>query len=369
MRFLVFALATTLANPAVAAEATDLPNELAGTADLTYGGFAEWGALEENGVNIGQRRVLRNDLYWNIEFAPLEGVALTLGIDQTAGLKYGYPNARAMLFEPVEGGGTYLLSNEEVPYSTNAGGINGVWVGAAFVPFSESYARGQKSTWRLDIAFRTGAKNKNLWIPKNGKRGSAPGGTALKAVGAVSQDMGTGNPWARIELIRENKFVGDLVDANGDTSARAVTIQPASHLEVTAGVEVVGYDDGEDTRAAVDFWLGFGYRTWEDVSTGVYLPNTLDAGAAIPMTSGDQTFVRAGIHVDYHVNEHVRARTGPDFRFHTPFIPEHAYAVVTAPRHIGVGWMFRIEGAVQAETKETLSAVGEAIEEGVETIE
>ena len=370
LRPLLLPLLATLASPAIAAEATDMPLELQGSADLTYGGFAEFGALEEDGVNIGQRRILRNDLYWNIEFAPIDGIALTLGIDQTAGLAFNYPNARGMLFEPVEGGGTYLLSEEEVPAKVTAGGINGVWIGAAFAPFSERYDRGHKTTWRLDIGFRTASPNRNLWVAKNGKRGSAPGGTALKAAGAVSQDMGTGNPWASFELIRENKFTADLVDESGETWARAVSLQPASSMTIKGGVEVVAYDDpAQSTRFAVDFFLGFGYRTWEDISSGVYLPNVLDAGKGIPMTAGDQTFMLAGIHADYHINEYVRARTGPDFRFHTPFVPEHAYAVTTRGAHIGVGWMFRIEGMAQAQTQSAVSAVEDAIEEGVELIE
>lgn len=352
-----------LSSSAVASEATDLPRPLEGTADLTYDGFAEFGALEEAGVNIGQRRVLKNDLYWNVEFAPIDGIALTLGIDQTLGLRYSYPNARPMMFEPVEGGGTYLLSEEEVADETHGAGLNGVWIGAAFSPYNERFSRGQKSTWRLDVGFRTGSPSKNLWVAKNGKRGAAPGGSALRVAGAASQDMGTGNPWARIELIKENKFTADLVDEDGTTWAKNATLKPASQLEFAAGVEVVAMEDKEDDqRAAVDFFLGFGYRTAEEVTSGVYLPNVIDAGRTIVVTAGDSTYTLAGIHVDYHINEHVRARTGPDFRFHTPISPEHVYAVDTRAAHIGVGWMFRIEGMVQANSSDAPEAVGGAIE-------
>lgn len=360
-------LLAVLANPAMAAEATDMPLELQGTAGLTYGGYAEFGALMEDGENVGQRRVLRNDLFWNLEFAPIDGLALTVGIDQTAGVKYGYPNARAMLFEPVEGGGSYLLSEEEVPATVTGSGLNGVWIGTAFSPFNERFARGHKTTWRIDVAFRTGSPSKNLWVAKNGKRGSAPGGTALRASGAVSQDLGTGNPWAKFDFVKENKFIADLVDENGDTWATGVTIQPASTMTVTGGVEIVSYDE-DDTRFAVDMFVGFGYRSWEDVSSGVYLPNVIDSGKTIPMTAGDQTFALAGIRADYHINEYVRARTGPDFRFHTPWVPEHAYDVVTRGAHIGVGWMFRIEGMAQANSSASEEIEG-AIDEGVELIE
>ena len=55
------------------------------------------------------------------------------------------------------------------------------------------------------------------------------------------------------------------------------------------------------------------------------------------------------------MNENIRARTGPDFRFHTPFRPEHVYNVSTAPDHFGIGWIFRIEGMYQVETDADLA--------------
>lgn len=358
-----------LATPARAAEVTDIPAELQGTADLTYSGFAEFGALEESGVVISQRRVLRNDLFYNVEFAPVDGIAIVLGLDQTAGVKYSYPNARQMLFEPSQGGGTYLLSEDEVGDTVNGAGLNGIWIGAAFSPFNERYKRGQRSTWRLDVGFRTGAASKNLWVAKNGNRGSAPGGSAIRLAGAVSRDMGTGNPWMKIDFVNENKLVTDIVDEDGNTWARGVTLKPASTLEISTGVEVVAVDDpAQDTRFAVDFFAGFGYRSPEEVSSGVYLPNVIETGRQVPMTVGDRTFAKAGIHADYHINEFVRARTGPDFRFHTPFFPEHAYDVVTRAAHLGVGWMFRIEGRLQPNTGNEMDLEGTAAER-IETLD
>ena len=348
MRLFILSAVFALCSPALAQEATQFPAELQGVLGLSYGGMAEFGALEEDGTQISQRRIAQHDLDWKLEFAPAEGFAVVLGLDYTPALTYNYPGARPMLFEPVDGGGTYLLSDGQGDESVQASGVRGLWVGAALSPFNERYKRGQRSTWRLDAAYRTGSKEKNLWVAKDGKRGAAPGGSALRLAGAASQDLGTGNPWASVNYIKENGFKADLVDESGTTWARNVQLQPASQVEVRAGVEVEALDDAEQqTRVAVDFWLGFGYNTWQDITSGVLLPNVLAGGREIAMTSSGYTYALGGISLDYQINEFVRARTGPDFRFHTPFFPEHAYNVVTSPDHLAVGWLLRIEGMYQ----------------------
>ena len=200
------------------------------------------------------------------------------------------------------------------------------------------------------MAFRTGSASQNLWVANNGNRGSAPGGTALRVSAAVSQDMGVGNPYMKMTYQKENKFSTNLVDEMGTTWAKNVELQPASTFEAVSGVEVVGLDDAANhTRFAMDLFLGFGYRTWEDITTGVYVPNVLDNGRTIPVTTGDYTSVRTGLIADYHVNENVRARTGPEFVFHTPFRPEHSYDVITKPAHFAMAWTFKIEGLVQGD--------------------
>jgi hypothetical protein len=362
LRLLVLSCLAALPLSAFATEATDMPLPMQGVLGMTYGGFAEFGALQEDGVRISQRRELRHDIDWRLEFAPVHGLALTLGIDQTASLAYSYPDARPMLFEPVDGGGTYLLSEATSPDSIDGSGVDGVWIGAAFSPWNERYARGQRSTLRLDAAFRTGSANNNIWIAKdNGKRGSAPGGSAIRLAGAASQDLGVGSPWMGVEFVKENALTVDVKDESGTTWAKNVELQPASTVEVRGGVEVEALDDlDQQTRVAVDFWLGFGYKSWQDVTSGVLLPNVQNGGREIAMTTSGYAYVISGISADYHINEYVRARTGPEFRFHTPYTPEHAYGVITSPDHIGVGWMLRIEGMLSLDKDD--SASGEFIE-------
>jgi len=365
LRVCVACLVALLPATSWSAEVTDMPGELNGVASLTYGGFAEYGALVEDGVNVSKRRVSRHDLNYKIQFAPVTGAALYIDIDHTPSLRYAFPDSNAMLIEPVNGGGSYVGGEpaKDVP-SVAGGGLNGVWIGAAFQPFSEHYDRfDQQSTWRLDAAFRTGSANRNLWTAPNGSRGSAPGGTALRLSGAVSTEMGIGNPYVSTVWVQENKVTVDLIDEGGITHAKGVELNPASTIQFRGGIEVIGYEEPtRGTRAAVDFFLGMGYRSWEDIASGVYLPDVLEGSKQIAVTAAEQVNVLAGIQVDYHVNDKVRARTGPDFRFHTPFRPEHVYDARTKPDHIGVGWMFRIEGALDVAKKEVAAATEDALD-------
>ena len=147
------------------------------------------------------------------------------------------------------------------------------------------------------------------------------------------------------------------------THAKGVELNPASSIQFRGGIEVIGYEEPtRGTRAAVDFFLGMGYRSWEDIASGVYLPDVLEGSKQIAVTSAEQVNVLAGIQVDYHVNDKVRARTGPDFRFHTPFRPEHVYDTQTKPDHIGIGWMFRIEGVLDVSQKDVASAAEDVLD-------
>jgi len=365
LRACVACLAALIPLSALSAEVTEMPKELVGLGSLTYGGFAEFGALSEDGVKVGKRRISRHDLSYKLQFSPITGVAILLDIDHTPSLKYTYPDSNNMLIEPVDGGGTYLGGepSNNVP-TVSAGGLNGVWIGAAFQPFNERYEKfDQQSTWRLDFAFRTGSSNRNLWTAPNGSRGSAPGGSAVRLTGAVSTEMGIGNPYVQTTYVKENKVTVDLTDEDGVTHAKGVDLSPASSVNFRGGIEVIGYDEpSTETRAAVDFFVGMGYRSWEDIGSGVYLPDVLPGSKRIAVTAGEHINVMTGINVDYHVNDKVRARVGPDFRFHTPFRPEHVYNAQTTPDHIGIGWVFRIEGVLDASPKEVMAELEDTIE-------
>jgi len=313
---------------------------------ITYSGSALSGELLEADTVIADRRIVRHDLDFAVEFSPVEGVAITLGVPTTLSWKFSYPNARTMAVDPIDGSGTYLASDATADAEpVTASGIEGIWLGAAVAPFAERYGVGQPITWRLDAAIRGPSKNRNLWTAVNGSRRSPPGGWGFRLAGAFSSDLGTGEPWLTAEWIRESKVEVDIVDEQGVEWATDLPLRPASTLSSAVGIEIVATEKAETgLRVAVDLSLGASYRTWEDIATGVYLPNVLDNARTIPVTAGDTVAGTAGVGVDVHVDSHVRVRSGLTFEMRTPFRPEHVYDVETSWDTSVWGWNLEVEG-------------------------
>ena len=335
-----------LAHPASAADVTDMAPGLGLLGTLRYAGSAQDGDLVEAGEVVAGRNVQRHDLDVALEFAPAPGFALTLDLALTPSLRYTYADSSTMIVEPEDGSGSYLPGEPVgAPVEISAGGLTGFWIGAALAPFSETYAKGQQSTWRIDAAIRTPSASRNLWTAVDGKRGTAPGGLGLKLAGAFSVDRGVGNPWLQAVFVDEGRATVKVVDETGTVWAEELAIKPASTLTTRFGVAINGWKD-EDLGAAfdVDLYLGGQYRTWEDVASGVYLPNVLDGARSIPVTTGDNLAGIAGLALDAALNDYVQIRAGSEFTYRTPYTLEHVYDVQTSGDTWQIGWFFQVQG-------------------------
>ena len=179
-------------------------------------------------------------------------------------------------------------------------------------PFSEQFLRLHRSTWRIDAAIRTPSPGRNLWTAAGGTRGAAPGGSAIRLAGAFSTDREPAEPYVRAQWIREGGAAVTVVDEAGLTWATDLPIRPASTVDFVAGVELEAIDlPATGARFAFDLWFGAEYRTWEDVASGVYLPNVVDSARSIPVTTGDTLAGRTGPDPGLH---HQRVPAGPDRR-------------------------------------------------------
>lgn len=329
---------------ALAAEVTDIAPPLGGIGGLVAEGVTTSGALLEAGAVVGDRRVSRSTLSLGVELAPIRGLAVTFDLPFVPSLRYTYPGAPTMVVDPLTGQGIYRADGG-ADYEISAGGFGGAWIGLAAVPLSESYGKAQRATGRLDIAVRTPRPNKNVWTAVDGDRSPAPGGAALRIAAAFSADRGPTEPYLRAELQREFPVTLDIVDEQGTAWARAVTLRPASTIGADAGAEWTAFER-DDLRIAADGWIGAGYRTWEDVASGIYLPNVLDSGRVIPVTASDTLFARAGLGADVHYGEHVRARAGATLGWTVPYQLEHLYDVYTSPGTVDVGWFLEVRGVL-----------------------
>jgi hypothetical protein len=336
---------TALALPAAGAEVTDLPPELGLRANLTYAGSALSGGLVEEGQLVSGRRITRHDLALGAEFAPIPWLAVSLDLAFTPSLRYRYPGAREMVLEPLTGSGSYLsgAASSDIPTVT-ASGLTGLWVGVAASPIPSEPGRG---VWRLDAALRTPSKNRNLWTEPKGSRGAATGGSAVRLAGAFATQMGVAEPWLRAEFVREGKVEVDIVD-DGTTWATDLPLRPASTFDTDFGGEFLAWQNADTgAQVAVNTWLGAGYRSWEDIASGVYLPNVLTGARRIPVTAGDTLEARAGLEALVDVNESLAFRAATTLTWFLPYRLEHVYAVRTTPDTLRVGFLFTVLGRAQ----------------------
>lgn len=356
------ALAVALVVPttALAADVTDMPPELGVHVGLRYTGLGVSGGLVEGGAGganpvpaeiVSGRRVTRHDLDLAAEFSPILGLAAGLELIYTPAVRFAYPDARTMRVEPLTGAGSYLAGAvaPDTP-AVRGSGIEGLWFNVAAAPFSERYAQQQRASWRLEAGFRTPSKHRNLWTAPNGHRGVAPGGTAFRLGGAFSSARGVVEPWVRAMWTHENGVKVDVIDEAGVTWASDLPIKPASTFDMGLGMEVVGYDAGPDAETPLRFAVGpsftAGYRSWEDVASGVYLPNVLDGARAIPVTSGDTLTLRAALDVSLHAADLIRVSAGLGLDYAVPYRLEHVYDVRTSPGTLGIDGTIAVTGVI-----------------------
>jgi hypothetical protein len=86
------------------------------------------------------------------------------------------------------------------------------------------------------------------------------------------------------------------------------------------------------------------YRSWEDIGSGVLLPNTLDPGRSIAVTHSDGVGASTGIALVGWLGPHARLRAGVDGAIETPGTVEHVYPVSTVGTPWTVLWSVSLEG-------------------------
>lgn len=343
------AVALLFAGTASAAEVTEMPPGLRGDVEVDYDGTIRSYGLEQDGAEWGRQSLTRHDLRFGAEFAPTDGVAVGVAVPYTAAMRIAYTDARQMHFDPVAESGTYVEGEPLAsPPDIRASGGGGVWLGVAAAPFSERYRVGHLVSWRLDVAFRTPSSGKTLWTAQDGARGAANGGSAWLLGAAFSTDHGVASPYLDFRLIREGRVTVDVVDEAGTTWATGLTFRPASRFDVTGGVEIVSSENAAAGHAmAFDLFTGFGYRSWADVPSGLFLPDVLEASREIVVTTGEHLVARAGLGIVLDVNPWVGLRVAGEFRYATPHRLEHVYGVRTSADSTEVGIQATFEGRVR----------------------
>ncbi|MBN2799557.1 MAG: hypothetical protein JXX28_10455 [Deltaproteobacteria bacterium] len=347
MRLLSLLTLCSWSGLSLAATVTDLPPGLGGTIDVDYQGSLLFRSLEEAGEVVGRGKVSRHDLLMSAELAPIDGVALLLQFPTTPYWHQSWSAAQEMRYDPAVEGGTYLggdvLSD---PPSLTASGSEGMWLGVAGAPFSEAMYEKSLVSWRFEAATRLTAAKRTLWSEGLDGRGVSPGGHATRLTAAFSTRRGVSDPYLRVQWQREGAVELDLVDATGATLASGVTVRPASRIEALGGAELRIADDGQGNRAVFDLFLGYGYHSWADVPSGIFLPDVLDLSAGKIVTQGEYLSGRAGFALDAVVYDYAHLRLGGEARGVSPHRLETAYPIYTGFDTVEAVWTVSVGGLI-----------------------
>lgn len=326
-----------------AAEVTDLPVRGHIEASLGYRGFSERGGLEEGGTRVSERRFSQHDLVIGAAYAPFPWGAVTLDIITTPSMRWTFPDSRAMQFDPVSEAGTTLLDDATTTVEQRAAGVHGVWLGAAVTPWS--MVRGDRSTWRVDVAFRAPAGTVNQWSARdNGVRGAAPGGAALRLGVGFSREAAPVEPYLQVRWVQELAATIQQTDELGRDWG-LLGIRPSSTVVVRTGAEWDVSPAAATVGITIDGWIGGEYRGPGRVASGVLLPSVLDSGRAVPAVVDAQVGGQAGLGVGVSVVDVGEIRLGMRGRWATPYRVEHLYDVHTTPDTWGLGGFITLSRA------------------------
>jgi hypothetical protein len=339
---LVFA-ATALAlhvTPASAAEVTDLPPWLRGDIVIDYGFQHQSGSLYEGTERVGARTLEEHIITYQGVFSAGPGVAVFFELPQTMSARLAYPEANQMVYDPSTESGTMVGTEALSGLDPVKGkGTDGVWLGLKGTPFSEAFeARGNRATWLIEAAFRTRSDN-SFFEPYDGDlRGAGVGGGGTRLGMAFSTTHGVSQPYMSFRYLR-TRGLDDVTfyDETGGTIGGGFELDPADHVEVRAGTEIVAHDNPEaHSRFAIDLRLGFGYATWQTIPSGMYLPSVLSTSRTVPATESEYTWGSAGIGLYHQAFQYMKWKLVADATYLVPHQIEHHYDITTGPDTLGL---------------------------------
>ncbi len=325
MLFLAIALAS-------AAEVTEVPGVLQGDAVVAYELDLRRYTLQEGGELVG----LTTEEHHVLSLEAVIGAPYSAAFIRVPyGLRHriGYPDTRKMIYDPLEEEGSLAASETQTtPRESMEGrGLEGVWVGARGVPFSE--ARGDQSTWVVEVAYRFGDRT-NIWSETEGVRGAGLGAPALQLRTAFSGLRSAHRPYLEATLTKTGSIGVELQDFSGDVVGTAL-VSPSSSAAVLTGVEVLTRQTSQGWFA-LDFHTRFAYNSWSELPSGTYLPDVLSDPEGLLVTTSEYATFSGGMGFHWQLFKYLRLGLSGDLDLHLPHRVEHPYPIYTGADAIGI---------------------------------
>lgn len=324
--------------PAIAqgAEITEMPPALRGDLGLRYDLYNQFDRLTEGDDVVGRRQITGSALTIAGRFSVINGAGLFFDIPRYTD-RTRYPEANLMAFDPLNDTGTMVGTAplDEAGTGLEGKGFGGTWIGLSGAPLHEQLfaARGDVVSWKIDAAYRFADKTP-FWTfnTDQQRRGAGPGASAFRLRTAASTTHRSSHPYIAADLIRAGRQTLDIVDEDGITLMSNVEIQPASSADITAGSELfVWVDDDTQSQISLDFNASFGYRSFQTLPSGQYMPSVLDASRTVLATQAEQTYIDLGFGINSRIYDYAQLNVGGEIGTVSPHRVEHLYATETAP--------------------------------------
>lgn len=324
-------LAGLVAGPAHAVGVnSDFPPWLRGDVVVHYDLDSTTGRLFEDESAVGQVRHQSHVMTYEAVFTAWHGLAVTVAMPHWVGESVRFSDARAMAFDPAANSGTMVdtgsLGN---PDPVTGSGVGGAWLGLRGTPMHQDIfaSRGDRVSWVMDVAYRFRDQTPFWTYGPRDKRGGGPGAGAFRFRTLVSTTHNRSSPYLVADLTRSFRLETDIVDDSGQTVATGMTIQPASSVAMTLGTEINAVEYGQGARLDIDLRSRFGYRSWQDLPSGTFLPSVLDSSQGVTATMSETSYLTLGGGVHWRFIDYLQLDILGDVGVNTGGRVEHHYPV------------------------------------------
>lgn len=328
------------------AELTEMPPALRGDLGLRFDTHTQHDRLAEGDEIVGRRQISTTALTIGGQFSVIDGAGLFFDIPRYTD-RTRYSEANLMAFDPLNDSGTMTGTSalDADSLGLSGKGFGGTWIGLSGAPLHEALFadRGDMISWKIDAAYRFADKTP-FWTYSTEKqlRGAGPGASAFRLRTAASTTHRNTQPYIAADLIRTRAQELDIVDESGDTLISGAQVTPSSSADVSTGAEVFVWRDAETrSQISLDFRTSFGYRSFQTLPSGLYLPSVLDASRTVLSQMQEQTYLDLGFGVNSRIYDYAQLNVGAEVGTVSPHRIEHLYSIATAPGSLA--WQLHVE--------------------------
>ncbi len=321
------------ASPALAAEATELPDPLRGVAALAYDATGEKLRVLQADEVVGRSHLREHDLTLQLGFSPVRALALGFELPVVLDERLVWSEAHEMVFDPTLDNGSMLGTPAiDPPPVLKGGGLAGPLLLLRVAPFHTRLhaGRGDRTSWVLEAGYRFQDKSSFYKTTNDGKRGGGTGADALHLRSAWSTERRSNRPYLDVVFDRAFTVPTPLRATDGSILTAGAAVRPASRLDARIGTEVPAIQ-AEGFELAVDLRAHAGYRSWQDVPSGLYLPDVLDTSRSVLVTQGDALSLTGGLGLLFRAPGKLDVRVSGDAGTETPYQIEHPYGLYSGP--------------------------------------